>query len=90
MLVVAKNDFTHQALAQQLQSRRLRREYLALVRGRVTPRTAGLKRPLGATRCTASAWRWSVAGSGHPLQGPAYLDRFTLLQLSLRPGAPTR
>jgi 23S rRNA pseudouridine1911/1915/1917 synthase len=88
LLVVAKNDFTHQALAQQLQSRRLRREYLALVRGRVTPRTGRIEAPIG--RHPVHRQRMAVVPGGREaatrFKVIAYLDRFTLLQLSLETG----
>jgi 23S rRNA pseudouridine1911/1915/1917 synthase len=47
LLVVAKNEATHRALKSLLASRRLRREYLALVDGRVPARSGTIDAPIG-------------------------------------------
>ena len=47
LLIVAKNEFVRQALIAQLKERRLRREYLALVHGRVSPATGRIEAPIG-------------------------------------------
>ena len=88
LLVVAKNDYTHRALAQQLKSRRLRRDYLALVRGRVAPRSGRIDAPIG--RHPVHRKRMAVVPGGREaatrFKVIACLDRFTLLQLSLETG----
>ena len=47
LLIVAKNDFTHRALSEQLKERFLRRHYIALVQGRVKPDKGRIVAPLG-------------------------------------------
>ncbi|MBV9167891.1 MAG: RluA family pseudouridine synthase [Solirubrobacterales bacterium] len=50
LLVVAKNDAVHRALKALLQTRRLEREYLALVEGRLDARTGTIDAPVGRSR----------------------------------------
>jgi 23S rRNA pseudouridine1911/1915/1917 synthase len=50
LLVVAKNDAVHRALKALLASRRLRREYLALVDGHPSARTGTIDAPIGRDR----------------------------------------
>lgn len=47
LLIVAKNDFTHEALAKQLKDKTLSRIYLALVSGRINHDTATIDAPIG-------------------------------------------
>ncbi|HZB03500.1 MAG TPA: RluA family pseudouridine synthase [Actinomycetota bacterium] len=50
LLVVAKDDQTHRALATMLAARRLERRYLGLVRGRVRHDRFAVEAPLGRDR----------------------------------------
>lgn len=50
LLVVAKSDAVHRELKQLLASRRLRREYVALVEGRVEARSGTIDAPIGRDR----------------------------------------
>jgi 23S rRNA pseudouridine1911/1915/1917 synthase len=50
LLVVAKSDAVHRALQGLIRQRRMRREYLALVHGRVDARTGTIDAPLGRDR----------------------------------------
>ena len=50
LLVVAKSDEAHRALKALLAARRLRREYLALVEGRLDARTGTIEAPIGRSR----------------------------------------
>jgi 23S rRNA pseudouridine1911/1915/1917 synthase len=50
LLVVAKNDAAHRALKALLAQRRLHREYLALVEGRLDARTGTIEAPVGRSR----------------------------------------
>ena len=50
LLVVAKSEEVHRALRALLASRRMRREYLALVEGRVEARTGTIDAPIGRDR----------------------------------------
>lgn len=47
LLVAAKNDFAHLALARQLKERTMLRKYLALVHGRITPPGGVIDAPIG-------------------------------------------
>jgi 23S rRNA pseudouridine1911/1915/1917 synthase len=50
LLVVAKSEAVHRALQGLIRQRRMRREYLALVHGRVDARTGTIDAPLGRDR----------------------------------------
>ena len=50
LLVVAKSDAAHRALKASLQSRAMRREYLALVEGRPPALTGTIEAPIGRDR----------------------------------------
>jgi 23S rRNA pseudouridine1911/1915/1917 synthase len=50
LLVVAKSDDVHRALKAELSSRRLRREYLALIDGHPAARTGTIDAPIGRDR----------------------------------------
>ena len=88
LLVAAKNDYTHQALAEQLKSRQLSREYLALVHGRVTPPSGLVNAPIG--RHPLHRRRMAVVPGGREAltryRVLKYLDCFTLLRLHLETG----
>lgn len=47
LIVVAKNDLAHTALAQQFKDRRVNRRYLALVHGRIREQTGEVDAPIG-------------------------------------------
>jgi 23S rRNA pseudouridine1911/1915/1917 synthase len=88
LLVVAKNDFTHRALAAQLKSRRLHREYLALVYGKVTPSAGRIQAPIG--RHPRRRKSMAVVPGGREavtrFRVLACLDRYSLLQVNLETG----
>ncbi len=46
LLLVAKNDAAHHSLSGQLSGRKLKREYIALVKGRVEPATGRIEAPI--------------------------------------------
>ncbi len=46
LLVVAKNDAAHNTLSEQLSNRKLNREYIALVKGRVEPPVGRVEAPI--------------------------------------------
>ena len=50
LLIVAKSDGAHAALATMLRERRVRREYLALVEGRLDARSGTIDAPIGRDR----------------------------------------
>lgn len=47
LLIVAKNDFAHEALAKQLKDKTLSRVYVALVRGKINHDTGTIDAPIG-------------------------------------------
>ena len=47
LLVIAKNDMTHQALVKQLQDRKVKRSYLALVHGAIPHEYGTIEAPIG-------------------------------------------
>ena len=77
LLIVARNDAAQASVMAQLKARRVRKTYVALVQGSVAA-SVGPDRGArsGATRRTASAWRWcptagrpspaTASGSGSP------------------------
>ncbi len=88
LLIVAKNDFTHQALAGQLKERCLRREYLALVHGLLTPLSGRINAPIG--RHPVHRKKMAVIPGGREAiscyRVLATVHRFSLLQVSLESG----
>lgn len=62
LLVVARTDEAHRALAAQVAAREVERHYLALARGRLQSRTGTIDAPIGRERRTRT--RMAVAGAG--------------------------
>ena len=89
LLVVAKSDALHRKLQELIRSRRMRREYLALVVGRPDARTGTIDAPIGRDRLNRTVV--SIA-SDRPRQARTdfrlleCLGRTALLQLRLETG----
>ena len=89
LLVVAKNDFAHRALARAFKARAVRKTYTALVDGRVAMDQGVISTPIG--RDPARRMRMK-AGGKKPRQAQTSfrvlrrMARFTLLELSPRTG----
>ncbi len=88
LLIVAKNDFAHNALSRQLKTRKLQREYIALVCGHVEPEKGRIEAPVG--RHPRHRKKMAVVSGGreavtryHVLK---YFARHTLVQLRLETG----
>ncbi|GAB3793639.1 RluA family pseudouridine synthase [Virgibacillus kimchii] len=64
LLVTAKNDVTHQALADQLAERKFVREYEAVVHGRIPHETGVIDAPIG--RDPKDRQRMAVTDNGKP------------------------
>jgi 23S rRNA pseudouridine1911/1915/1917 synthase len=62
LLVVARTDEAHRALAAQVAARKVDRAYLALARGHLESRTGTIDAPIGRERRTRT--RMAVAGAG--------------------------
>ena len=89
LLVVAKSDEVHRALKSLLASRRLRREYLALVDGHLSARTGTIDAPIGRDR--RDRLRMSIE-TDHPRRAVTHfetervLPHATLLRVVLETG----
>jgi 23S rRNA pseudouridine1911/1915/1917 synthase len=84
LLVVAKNDQAHLALARQLKARTVERRYVALVHGRVPHATGVIETAIG--RDPRDRLRMAVrpAGAGRPA-----VTRYRVLERFVRPAALT-
>jgi len=47
LMLIAKNDFAHQALVKAFKERRINKEYLAIVYGEVKPSKGSIEKPIG-------------------------------------------
>jgi 23S rRNA pseudouridine1911/1915/1917 synthase len=89
LLVVARSERSHELLARELEARRVRREYLALVHGRPPARTGTIDAPVG--RHPYVRTRMAVDGA-LPREARTHFEieralrRFTLLRLRLETG----
>ncbi len=83
LIVVAKNRKALEALAGQFKSRRVKKVYLALVKGHVKPDRGLIDAPIG--RDPAHRQKMAVISSGRPAQTAyrvkRYLPGYTLLEL---------
>ena len=88
LLVVAKHNAAHQALAEQLLNHDMRRSYMALVHGQVKAPQGTIEAPL--QRDPANRLRWTVAKEGkYALTRFKVMENFenaTLLDLELETG----
>lgn len=88
LLVVAKNNFAHQKLSEQLMDHTMGREYVALVLGTIEPNDATIEIPI--RRDPSSRMRWHADKEGkYALTTFEVVSRFkdsTLLQLELKTG----
>ncbi len=64
LLIVAKNDFAHQSLSNQFQSREVQKTYWALVHGVPKEREGGIDLPIG--RHPKDRKRFAVCADGRP------------------------
>jgi 23S rRNA pseudouridine1911/1915/1917 synthase len=83
LIVVAKNRKALDTLSQQFKSRRVKKVYLALVKGHVKPDRGLIDAPIG--RDPVHRHKMAVISSGRPARTAyrvkRYLDGYTLLQL---------
>jgi 23S rRNA pseudouridine1911/1915/1917 synthase len=89
VLLVAKNDAAHQALAEQFSSRQVEKTYIALVHGRVKAESGRIDRPIARdpahrTRMTARLGEGREAWSEYRVT--KRFERFTLLEVRIGTG----
>ncbi len=88
LLIVAKNDLAHRSLSEQLKSRKLHREYVALVHGLITPKRARIEAPLG--RHPRHRKKMAVVAGGREAitryRVVKYYKHYSLLRLNLETG----
>jgi 23S rRNA pseudouridine1911/1915/1917 synthase len=88
LLVVAKNDFTHQALSEDLQVHDILRVYVALVYGQFKENEGYIDAPIA--RHAKNRLKMAVISSGKPAKTHFKVlerfDRYTLLELKLETG----
>lgn len=89
LMVVAKNDFAHQALAEQFKSRAIRKTYTVLVHGRVADEQGEIRKTVGRDPVRRIRMRISGLGAREALTHYRVLRRFrhfTLLAAEPRTG----
>lgn len=88
LLIVAKNDLAHKSLSAQLKEKKLGREYLALVNGRVKPEIGRIEAPIG--RHPRHRKKMAVVSGGRAAvtryRVLKYYHCYSLLQLKLETG----
>ncbi|MFU8794532.1 MAG: RluA family pseudouridine synthase [Dethiobacteria bacterium] len=88
LLIVAKNDAAHSSLSDQLKDRTLRREYIALVCGRVKPARGKIEAPIG--RHPKDRKKMAVVSGGREAVTRYRVirnyDNYSLLRLKLETG----
>jgi len=90
LIVIAKNDFTHQNLAQQFRQHTVKRKYIALVKGKVAHNEGAIELPIARDARNRQRMAVSFLEKGKPaLTRYRVLKRYkeaTLLELSPHTG----
>jgi len=88
LLIVAKNDFAHASLAEQLAARSIKREYQAIVHGMLKESHGVIDAPIG--RCPKDRKKMAVIASGKPARTHYELieqyEKYAALRLQLETG----
>lgn len=89
LMIVAKNDFSHQVLSQELKDRKIKRTYLALVHGRFKERKGTIDAPIG--RSPKFRQKMAVMGTAareavSHYQVLATYNNYSLVSVSLETG----
>jgi 23S rRNA pseudouridine1911/1915/1917 synthase len=88
LMVVAKNEFTHEHLADQFRNREVFKLYVALVHGQLAHQTGTIDQPIA--RDPRNRTRMAVARDGRPALSiyrvRRRFERFTLVEVELRTG----
>ena len=88
-MVVAKNNATHESLSSQFKERSIKKEYLAIVHGRMTGNTGNISLPIGRhpTQRKKMSTLSRVGRSAETVwRVAAQYEGFTLLRLDLKTG----
>ena len=89
LLVVAKNDKSHEKLASQLKDKTLYREYIALVHGRINHDTGTIDAPIGRDKSDRKKMTVTDENSKEAITHFKVLERFknaTLIECKLETG----
>ncbi len=88
LLIAAKNDYSHRLLSGQLKNRQIKREYIALVHGQVSPARGRITAPIA--RHPRHRKKMAVMESGREAvtryRVLKIFDRYSLLKLKLETG----
>lgn len=88
LLIAAKNDYSHRLLSDQLKNRQIKREYIALVHGQVSPARARIAAPIA--RHPRHRKKMAVMEGGREAvtryRVLKKFDRYSLLKLKLETG----
>ncbi|MBE0415439.1 MAG: RluA family pseudouridine synthase [Dehalococcoidia bacterium] len=88
LMVVAKNDASHQNLSNQIKARSVVKRYLVLVQGHLSPERGIIEAPIG--RDPGNRKRMAVVSEGREARTQyrviRYLDSYTLLEVTLETG----
>jgi 23S rRNA pseudouridine1911/1915/1917 synthase len=88
LMLAAKNDPAHKSLSAQLKSRKLHREYIALVAGRIKPEKGRIEAPVG--RHPRHRKKMAVVSGGREAvtryRVVKYFRNFSLLRINLETG----
>ncbi|OIP26843.1 MAG: RluA family pseudouridine synthase [Chloroflexi bacterium CG_4_9_14_3_um_filter_45_9] len=83
LIVIAKNDFSRRYLAEQFKNRTVKKEYLVLVQGKVSPKQGIIDAPIG--RDTYHRKRMTIVEKGKEAKTEykvrEYLGNYTLLEV---------
>lgn len=89
VLVVAKNDFAHESLAQQIKNHSVKREYVALVHGVIHEPAGMVDAPIGRDPKDRKKMAVTLKNSKHAVTHYRVLERFpqyTLIRATLETG----
>lgn len=88
LLMVAKNNFTHESLAQQLKDKTTLRKYIALVHGNISHDKGTINAPIGRSKANRKVQ--AVIADGKPavthFKVLERFENFTLVELQLETG----
>lgn len=88
LVVIAKNDAARRDLVEQFKMRKVKKEYLVLVKGKLSPEEGVVEAPLG--RHPYQRQRMAVVKTGREARTRyrvrQYLDNFTLVEVAIETG----